>query len=210
MEGSTWFSEAIKEQFHQRLRGNLENAKRKDVHLICIEKTHQPMIKNVTPKKYRQYWRTDQNPHHTYYRKEMISTKQKQNWAVPANVSLGRYDDDEMRHILTKYSKINPFSAHLNFERQLRNVTVIVQKEKIAIKNFNLRWKKFIPTLTIQLTSPEKQRKKEVCQFPSIMSEKNVSNNSRTCIHLRAIKVFLVFAGQKHVDDTSRVIDKEV
>ena len=47
MERDKWFSEAIKEQFHQRLRSNLENAKRKEVHLICIEKTHQLVIKNL-------------------------------------------------------------------------------------------------------------------------------------------------------------------
>ena len=100
--------------------------------------------------------------------------------------------------------------TQLNFQIQLRNVSVIVQKEKIATKNFNLRRKKFILTLTIQLKSPEKQRKTEVCQFPSIMSEKNVRNNSRNCIRLRATKFFLVFAGQKHVVNTSRVTDKEV
>ena len=100
--------------------------------------------------------------------------------------------------------------TQLSLQIQLRNVSVIVQKEKFAIKHSNLIWKKFILTLTIQLKSPEEQRKTEVCQFPSIMSEKNVRNNSRNCIHLRATKFFLLFAGQKHVVDTSRVTDKEV
>ena len=54
MERDKWLSEAMKEQFHQRLQGNLKNAQRNEVNLFLIEKTHQLLIKNFKAKKYRQ------------------------------------------------------------------------------------------------------------------------------------------------------------
>ena len=207
MDRNKWFSDAIKGKFHQRLGRKLENPQKKEVPLFAMRKLINRWQKNLRLKSTGSIGEQIKNLTTPIIEKtwcQQNRNKIEQFWQISLWKIWWRQNEANFKEIIPNQS----IYTQLSFQIQLRNVSVIVQKEKLAIKNFNLRWKKFILILTIELKSPEKQRKTEVCQFPSIMSEKNVRSNSRKCIHLRAIKFFLVFAGQKHVVDTSRVTDK--
>ena len=58
-------------------------------------------------KKYKHFWRTDQNTFQTNYRKILMSSNKNNNWAIHADFSQCRYEVDETKHIPTKNSKNN-------------------------------------------------------------------------------------------------------
>ena len=207
MERNRWLTKAMKEQFHQRLQGNSKNARRNEVNFFCIEKTHQWKILRLksTGSNEEQIWIL------VTLTVEEICCRQNRN-IIEQFLQVSIWED-MMRAKRDIFQRKIPKSTHLcstKFLITIVNVSVVEQKEKIAIKNLNLRFKKFIPTLTIQLKSPGKFGKLEFYHFSSIMSEKNLCNSSRICRHLRKIKLFLVFAGQKQISGTSRVTDEKV
>ena len=108
-----------------------------------------------------------------------------------------------------KNPKINPFVVKSLLESNFKSLC-----ESAVRENFNLNphtaEKKLI--LLTEATIPINTMKwKGSCnQFPSFMPEPYLSTRSRTCMHLKISRFFLVFAGQKHISGTHRATNEQV
>ena len=60
-------------------------------------------------KKYGHIWRTNQNIPDIMHQSDLMSSKEKHKWRIPAVFSPFGYDDDETRHITSKKFASNPF-----------------------------------------------------------------------------------------------------
>ena len=70
-----WFSEVIKEFHHYFQKNRLEDTKRLKVGMNCITKAFQLLLQNPMAKKFKHFWRTDQNTPQTKQRKKLMSSK---------------------------------------------------------------------------------------------------------------------------------------
>ena len=75
----------------------------------CIENAYQSILQTPMSKKYGHIWRTNQNNPDIMHQSDLMSSKEKHNWRIPAVYSPFGYDDNETRHIARKNSAINPF-----------------------------------------------------------------------------------------------------
>ena len=87
-------------------------------------------------------------------------------------------------------------------------------RQKAKGENFNpkpeTQLKKLIPITEATIAINTMKQKRSCNQFPSFMSEPYLSTRSKTCLHLKNSRFFLVLAGQKHISGTRRATNSQV
>ena len=109
-----------------------------------------------------------------------------------------------------KNPKINAFVVKTLLESNFKSLCQSAVREHFSLNPQTQLKKKLI--LLTEATIPINTMKwKGSCnQFPSFMSEPSLSTRSRTCMHLKISRFFLVFAGQKHISGTHRATNEQV
>ena len=88
-------------------------------HLVCIERSNQPISENPMAKTNRHFRRTDQNTPQNFYRKDFMSSKEKNKWTNLAKFSPRGYDDDEERQVLPKKLHKKSLRVRISFGTKL-------------------------------------------------------------------------------------------
>ena len=139
-------------------------------------------------KKYKLFWRPDQNNSRTNHRKNMLSSKMKF-WAVHAKFSPRRHEVDETRLNLRKIPKLSQPCSKF-FGNQLQKFRSKCNTRKFRSKTWNTANTKIHPLA--ETTIPIKTMKKKTSSkhFAAFLSEPYFTTSSMTCIHLEKFKVF--------------------
>ena len=138
-----------------------------------------------------------------------MSSKGKQVWAILADISPYRWEVNENSHIAMKNFKINPFVIKSVLEPNCKRFRKSANREKFNQKP-QARKKKLNPKS--QLTTPisTMKWKRSWSQFPSFMSEQFLSTRSKTYMHLKNFKFYLIFAVRKQTSGTTRATNEQV
>ena len=102
-----------------------------------------------------------------------------------------------------------PSRGQISFLIPFANVSVTPQYEKTSSWNLKHR-EKLIPITEATLAINTMKLKRSCSQFPSLKSEQYLSTRSKTCMHLKNFKFFLVFAGQKQFSGTRRATSEQM
>ena len=156
--------------------------------LSCIDKAHQSILKFPTADKYGHIWWTDQKTNQSNYRKKIMSSKEKHNWAIRAEFSSCRKENLEARLKLIKNFKFFPSAVKIILESNWKRFRKIAKRE-----NFNLKpdpqMRKTRSTYHALILSWTVEKRKCI-QFPSLMSGQHLSLRSMTCMHFKNFKFF--------------------
>ena len=104
-------------------------------------------------------------------------------------------------------------SIHLwsnQFWNPIANVSVKVQKEKTSIKNLKHKRKKLIQITELTTPINTMKWKRSWSQFPSFMSEQFLSTRSKTYMHFKNFKFYLIFAVRKQISGKTSATNKQV
>ena len=179
----------------------LENEKRK-VMLQCNAKAYQSIIQNPIALETETYFNNSPDYISNLYRKTWCRQKWKSSsdsWSFQSRQILSQ----RKKAYSEKHPKVSPFdikSVSESYGKRFRDTKLR--------RNFNLKAE----------TQIEKTHSKQWCnlihqhneitkyciQVLSFMSEQQLTTKSKTCMHLKNFKSFLVFAGQKQISGKSR------
>ena len=101
-------------------------------------------------------------------------------------------------------------SCSNEYRNQKASDSVKVQNERNSTQNLTPQWKKLI-LRNYAFVFTNTMKKKEMCiQFPSFLSQQDLSTRFKTSIHLRETKFIPVFVGQKYISSTSRATNERM
>ena len=99
-----WILGVIKKINHHIFFGQLDQKTKKRIKLMLQSnaKVHQSLLQIPTAKKYKYLWTIDLKVPQTSYRKDLMLSKRKQFWVMPADFSPYRTEFNEKSHNSTK------------------------------------------------------------------------------------------------------------
>ena len=137
-----------------------------------------------------------------------MSKKRKQNGAILAKFSIGRYDDDETRRIQTKTPKwIHPLSNQLC--NRIANVSVKILYEESSTQNLVQIWKNSIQKL-MKLYSPRHWTKKELYTFSFIYVRTTIWAPGPRLAWIPKTSIFVSSSQIRNTSGTSRATNEQL